>query len=205
MKALLLKDASILIRQMKLFFLLIVILSVVPGFSSAGFAIVYAALLPVTAMSYDERAKWDKLAVMMPFTPKEMVVSKFLLGYLSIAAATLICFVGQYAVSMFRSGTMIGAQLFAELMLVVAVAMVLMSVNLPLMFKLGVEKGRVAFLVLTVAVVISGVAYCDSFIEQMEKSGNDVIYIATVAFIAAIIISLISMIFSVRIYESKEQ
>lgn len=205
MKALLLKDTSILMKQMKLFFLLIVLLSIVPGFSSAGFAIVYAALLPVTAMSYDERAKWDKLAVMMPFTPKELVVSKFLLGYLSIGAATLVCIIGQYAGFMFRSGTTIGMELIAELLIVVAVALVLMSVNLPLMFKLGVEKGRVAFLVLTVAVVISGVAYCDKFIERLDKAGSDVLHISVTALIVGIIVSLISMISSVKIYEAKEQ
>lgn len=205
MKALLIKDIYTLLRQMKLFFVLVVILAVVPGFSSSGFAIVYAALMPLTALAYDERAKWDKLAVMMPYKPENMVVSKYLLGYISIAAACLLCLVAKYAVSVFTGTAVDSTALFAELIAVVAVALLLMALNLPLVLKMGVEKGRMLFLVLTVAIVIAGVSYSERYLTELTDMGRNVSQIATVMLLAALALSLISMLFSIKLYKSKAE
>jgi len=53
MKALLLKDFYTLIKQIKIFIIMIIIFAAIPGYSIAGFAMVYAAMLPITAMAYD--------------------------------------------------------------------------------------------------------------------------------------------------------
>ena len=42
------------------------------GSSTASFAFVYSAMLPITAMAYDERSKWDKLAAMMPYSKRSI-------------------------------------------------------------------------------------------------------------------------------------
>ena len=93
MKALLKKDLLVLARQMKFYLLLILVFSIIPNFPGAAFAIVYAAMLPITSISFDENAKWGNLAVMMPYTPQSLVGCKYVLGYLclgSVAALTLL-------------------------------------------------------------------------------------------------------------------
>ena len=203
MKALLLKDTYTLLKQMKLFFILVVVLAVIPGFSSSGFAIVYAALLPITALAYDERAKWDKLAVMMPYTTKDLVISKYVLGYLSIAAAMVLCIIAQYLVAAFTKAS-VSSELFPELAAIVAVSLLLMSINLPLVLKMGVEKGRMFFLVITVAVIISGVSYSEKYIEDLLSTGRNVNQIAVMMLVFTAAVSLASMLISIGIYKNKE-
>lgn len=80
MKGLLLKDWYTLIKQMKIMLVLMLVFACVPGYSMAAFAVVYAAMLPVTALAYDERSKWDELAAMLPYSVKEIVGGKYVLG-----------------------------------------------------------------------------------------------------------------------------
>jgi len=83
-KGLLLKDLYVLMRQMKIFLVMIVIFALVPGGSMTVFAVVYAGMMPYTALAYDERCKWDVLAGMMPYTKRQIVLSKYVLGYLFV-------------------------------------------------------------------------------------------------------------------------
>ena len=90
MKGLLLKDFYTITKSLRAFLLIVVILAVMPGTNMAAFAVVYASLLPVTALSYDERCHWERLAAMSPWSSRDIVVSKYLLGYLAIIGACLI-------------------------------------------------------------------------------------------------------------------
>ena len=56
MSALLLKDYYVIFRQMKIFLLLILVFSCIPGTFYSTFAVVYASMLPYTALAYDERS-----------------------------------------------------------------------------------------------------------------------------------------------------
>ena len=89
-KALLLKDWLVLSRQMKVFLVLIAVFSAVPVLSVSSFAIVYSAMLPYTAMAFDERDKWDRLAAMMPYRESDLVLSKYLLGYAGLAGVLAV-------------------------------------------------------------------------------------------------------------------
>ena len=77
MSALLLKDYYVIFRQMKIFLLLILVFSCIPGTFYSTFAVVYASMLPYTALAYDERSKWDQLAAMMPYSARDVVLSKY--------------------------------------------------------------------------------------------------------------------------------
>ncbi len=204
MKALLIKDTYTLLKQIKLFFALVVFLAVIPGFSTSGFTIVYAALLPITALAYDERAKWNKLAAMMPFSERDLVVSKYILGYLSLMTFFVLCVAVQYGFSFIFDSTL-GIELFSELVAVSAVALILMSINLPLVFKLGVEKGRMMFMVITIAVVISGISYSEKYISGMVEKGKNVWQIALAMLLAGIALNIVSLLISIRIFKSREE
>ena len=95
MKALLLKDFYVMWKQTRVLLLLILVFSCLPGAFYPTFAVVYAAILPYTAMAYDERSKWGQLAAMLPYADREIVLSKYCFGYLAIAVAAGISLVLQ--------------------------------------------------------------------------------------------------------------
>ena len=69
MKALLCKDFRVMWKQMKAFLLLIAIFCLIPNqaLNLSSFFVVYAGLmLPMSLMSYDERAKRDTFAALLP-------------------------------------------------------------------------------------------------------------------------------------------
>ena len=80
MKALIKKDIFTVLKSMKVFLVIIILFSIIPGFSASSFAVVYASMLPLTALAYDERSKWDTLAATMPYSPWQIVGSKYALG-----------------------------------------------------------------------------------------------------------------------------
>lgn len=91
MRALLMKDFYVLFKQMKLFFVMILFFSLIPNQNMASFAAVYAGMLPFSALAYDEQSKWDQLAVTMPYSRRDLVLSKYVLGYLACGASMLLC------------------------------------------------------------------------------------------------------------------
>ena len=85
MHALLYKDFRVMWKQMKAFLLLIAIFCLIPNqaLNLSAFFVVYAGLmLPMSLMSYDERAKWDTFAAMLPYASREIVLSRYLAGCL---------------------------------------------------------------------------------------------------------------------------
>ena len=84
MKALLYKDACVLWKQMKFMLLLVAIFCLLPnGFGLNAFFVAYAGLmLPMSLLAYDERARWDSFAAMLPYSPRAVVVSRYAAGWL---------------------------------------------------------------------------------------------------------------------------
>lgn len=149
MKGLLLKDTYVLMRQMKFFFFLIVLFAVMPNMFSFG--ILYAAMLPYTALAYDERSKWDQLAAAMPYSRRDLVLSKYLLGWISSGSATLIVLASMLTKQVVHGSAAVSLPL---LLLAFCCALLLPDVTLPFMFRFGVERGRIftlAFIVLICA------------------------------------------------------
>ena len=100
MQALILKDFYVMWKQTRIFLLVILVFSAIPGSFNAVFAVIYSAMLPYTAMAYDERSKWNQLAAMMPYSDRDIVLSKYAFGWLFILAATAASLVLQAALSL---------------------------------------------------------------------------------------------------------
>lgn len=168
MKGLLLKDFYTLRKTMKVFLLMLLIFSFTPNMQMTSFAIVYSAMLPITALAYDERSKWDELAAMMPYTAHELVFSKYLLGYLAILGASVLSVAAQFSLSAFGSGVF-GMEELISLLLMVCIASIMMSVNLPFLFKLGVERGRLVFFGIISVMIFVGMMMKDYIAQLMDS------------------------------------
>ena len=141
MKALIKKDVLTLGRQFRYFLVLLLFFAAIPGDFASSFAMVYAITLPVSAIAYDERSKWDTLAAGMPYTPLAIVGGKYALGYLGMAAFGCISLLARMFAASLRSVQMEGTVPFISNALF---SLVLLAVVLPFVYRYGVEKGRIA-------------------------------------------------------------
>ena len=105
MKGLFIKDVYTLTKQLKLFLVLLLVFALWPGGGMVTFAVIYARLLPMTAMAYDEQSKWNQLAAMMPYTTFQLVFSKYVLGYFFLLIACVITTVSQGVVALLTGGS----------------------------------------------------------------------------------------------------
>ena len=96
MKALIRKDLYVLSTQFKLLVLVMVLFSAIPGGLFVPFTFIYATMLPsVSLMSIDEQSKWDSLALMLPYSRRQLVTVKYIMGWLGIAAAMALSVASQ--------------------------------------------------------------------------------------------------------------
>lgn len=150
MKGLVYKDVMTIARQMKFFFLLVAVFALTPELGESGFAIIYTIGLPFSAVAYDERSKWNQLAVMMPYSDLQLVLSKYVLGGGFIALATLVTMIGQYVGGALGATGLAAASIPSAMLTYFSVALLLQALTLPVMFRFGAERGRMGFILIIV-------------------------------------------------------
>ena len=201
MKALIIKDTYVIWRQMKYFLILILIFSALPSGFNNAFAVIYTSMLPYTALAYDERSKWDQLAAMMPYSTRDVVLSKYVFGWLCIGGAAVLSGLLQMALSLvvdrvFLPGVMV---------LSVLGAVCILSISLPLMFRMGVEKGRLAMFL--VIFLVCGGAGAIASITESASNGAPFAFqgpILVVLLIAALVLTAVSVSLSMRFYAKRQ-
>ena len=203
MKGLLLKDFYTLVVQMKLFLLMIAIFTLVPNFSMSGFAIVYAAMLPITTLAYDERSKWTQLAAMMPYTPTELVVSKYILGYVTVAGAFALSLIAQAVIGSLK-GSPIGGMDVLVVFITANIALLIQAANLPLIFHFGVEKGRLLFMGIIAAMVMIGMGAGTFLLTLFGNASAALLRWAIPAGSVTVILNILSIRIAVAMYEKRQ-
>mgnify|MGYP003593093141 FL=1 len=169
----------------------------------SSIAIVYAAMLPITVIAYDERSKWDQLAAMMPYSKRELVFSKYLLGYIGVALFSIITLVLQVAVGLIgKNGfsTEQGMTIFVT----AAAALVLLAINLPFMFWLGVERGRVVFMIIIGVTVFLGMMSADSAKNLLANQTITESQLIVLSGAVTIFANVVSVFISSKIYRNKK-
>lgn len=199
MRASFYKDACVLLRQARIFLVIIVLFAVLGGTTWAAFATWYAALLPITALAYDERARWDFYAAGLPYTRRDLVLGKYVLSWVSIAAAAVLSLLGQAVLSLFRGGEDL-ADLVAAMPLIVATPLLLTAVLLPILFRYGVERGRMVFYGLIAA--FAAVCFL-LFRDGAGPTGGSALPLAAALLAAAVVGTVVSIRCSIRVYTPK--
>lgn len=191
MKGLLIKDLYELWGQAKMILILIVVYIVIgefsPGISSV--ALLLCAMLPTSCIGYDERAKWDRYARSMPLSVRDLVVSKYLLGYLALAAGAVI----RVIVMLLPFGS--GAD-FTSLLSALAVALLYMALQLPILFRCGTESGRIWLLLISGAFAV-GIVTLGMVLPAMDLSLLPYILVA-----AAVVVQVPSILLAGKLYRT---
>ena len=200
MKGLLLKDWKTLLKQTKVMLTIMALFACVPSTYMSAFALFYAAMLPITALAYDERAKWDELAAMMPYTAKAIVGSKYALGLTLMAPVLALSVLFRLIVH----STPIVSEDTMALLITACLSLILMAIDLPFMFRFGVEKGRLIYILLTCVFIVAGATYADKLTNTINGIGTAMVTIVPLLLLAVTAIALfVSCCISVHVYRAK--
>ncbi|HBD64715.1 MAG TPA: ABC-2 transporter permease [Clostridiales bacterium] len=143
MTGLILKDLLNLKRHSRMYLILIafyIVLGVVNGdFVMFGSMItVLAAIMPITSIAYDEKNNWDRYALTMPVSRMNLVLSRYASGLIFLTASFVITILSMATIG---KTPLIEAVAFGSG--IFAVGIIFMDIVLPIIFKYGVEKGRI--------------------------------------------------------------
>lgn len=204
MKGLLLKDWYLITRYCRFVYLVDLVFIVgalfLPG---NAFILVYpylfAATVPLTLYSYDEREKWHIYSAVLPVSRAQFVSAKYIAGLLSEAAVLLLTIALRVAVRPVLPG---GAQDDLILILIGSVlGLVMPAVVLPLMFRLGAEKGRIGYTIVIAVVCSASVVFLNRDTASVSRS---VTLHPAVLCAAVLVIYAASWLLSVAIYKKRE-
>lgn len=155
------------------------------------------AMMPITALSFDEKANWDKYGLTMPVSRTEMVLSKYILGIILSLFALILNFIAQILL-----GTEMNIENIVSILVIFGISIVFISLLLPIIFKFGVEKGRMLMFVVLMLPTMIILLFKDLI---KAPPSDEVIEKALYALpVLIIVILILSMLMSISIYNKKE-
>lgn len=206
MKGLILKDLYQCVRYYKSYAVLLVVFLMASLGNESMFFLLYpcmiAGMIPPSLLAYDERNKWDLYCGTLPVTRAQVVSAKYLIG-LMIQVLMLIASGLFHGVAMAVKGSFSLSYLGTLLLVMITVSAAASSITLPFMFKLGVEKGRMAYYVM-VGLTCGGIGVASSLIGdgiQAMAVTSLPLYLAAVA---ACGLYGLSWLLSIRFYKKRE-
>lgn len=198
MKGLLWKDYYVINRQMRFFAIIILVFAILPNYYIQLFAITYAGLLPYSVIVHDEQSHWDTLAGMMPYSTRDLVLSKYLLGWGSALLITLVALGG----GALERNIFPQAARPAGVLPALCVALVCIAVSLPFLFRFGSTRGR-QIMMMALIVVACGTSGALSALlslgEMTWLSGGVVLLLP----LAAVVANAISVPVSMSMYRRR--
>ena len=152
MKSLILKDIYNIMHNMRSLALLLVLFIVlmVPQGGPSSYLItscLLCSMMVMTTFSFDNTSKWEKYALVMPITKKDLVAAKFLVLLLFCIFGVVSGLVlGVAGGLLFKSFHLNSADDWLMLLMVAAAGLAIGiffgSLVIPLLFKFGAEKAR---------------------------------------------------------------
>ncbi|MEE0777074.1 MAG: ABC-2 transporter permease [Bacillota bacterium] len=213
MLGLIYKDLMTLKRSLGFSFLWFLAFGVFCGYLSSldffcGVVSVFCAVLPLTTMSYDSQWGWETFALSTGISRRTMALSRYVLCLLLTLAAVVINF-------LMRAFLAQDSSVLESLAIVLAIAgasLMMMALMMPLMYKFGVEKGRmflmlVVFLVMGLSFFAEKVLWPHVIWPFFGANIMDSFLIRNLAWILPLIGVAglaISVLISLRIYAKKE-
>lgn len=160
-----------------------------------------ASFIPVTLLSYDTQSKWDVYFDTLPTSRAQYVSVKYLTGLILGELVLIVTGLSQLlAMKLNGAGDM--NQLWPLLCGLQVIALVPPALFLPLIFKLGVEKGRILFLVM-IGIVFGGSAALALGVEDggsFSLPGNLSVWLL----LGAVVLYALSWLLSIRLYRTRE-
>ena len=174
MKGLILKDLYMMVKYFRNYLLILLVFLAVSFVQEenlffAFYPFLLCGMIPVNLLAYDERSHWDIYCGTLPVTRDMVVSAKYLIGLAVQAVVFLFSAIGQ-AVRIAMKGSFDWESYLVLMSLMAMLSLFSSSITLPFMFKLGVEKGRMAYYVM-IGVVCGGAGIAGfAFNEQLQAT-----------------------------------
>ena len=193
------------IRQVILFLVVFLILAFQENNIIVIVPVFVSMMVFITTFSYDEYNKWDAYAISLPVSRKNIVKAKYVASIILWAIALLVTVVITGIMGLFEQNINY-FEMFGMILGCVFSIVLLEAIMFPLIFKFGVEKGRIGLFVGVFAIagllgfIFTGIDLenATGFIEIFNK------YYYILIPLVAVILLVISYFVSKRIYLKKE-
>lgn len=160
---------------------------------AGSIGMVVAISVPTSAIAYEERDGFNKVAVASGIDKKVIVIEKYLLGFLFL----LIGGISYFLVYYFSKEQ---ANKWIEFVVSMCMQIVLLAIVMPVIFKFGVEKGR-TYMILFMVVFLSIFIALMSLINFTVDSA---IVVLPIVITITILGLAISIFLSIKIYKKKD-
>jgi ABC-2 type transport system permease protein len=208
MKGLILKDIYNLLKMLKQVMIVLVIFAVCFSGSADGtmvaMCVVMCSIFVSTTFTMDEKSDWSKYALVMPITRGRLVIAKYMsAGLFCIVGIALgVVFTEIIGLLPFGAGLTDMETLFMMGLTGILMALVFISVSIPVTIKYGADKGRYV-LMGVVAIPMVLVAFLKDSIGWISEvlSGMPLVEMTVVA---ALVILAVSIFASLQIIKKKE-
>ena len=161
-----------------------------------GMLAVLSGMFPLTACSYDEKAGWDKYALTMPVSRKQMVLSKYVLGLAVLFAGLLVSVIVNIVMKTEMTAILMAHCAF------LAVGLFEISLLVPITFKLGTEKARIAIILCYLIPAFAVMILEDLPLPVLDEATIKLLMYSLP--VAALCLCVVSAFVSMRIYANKE-
>ena len=112
MKGLLMKDIILLRPQLKIYLIILVFWFLIamwngqPGFFG-GLMAMFALMIPMTTVAYDDNCKWPAFALTAPVSRFKLVLSKYVILFMTMLVLSVIIFIGSLVMGEDVSGSLL--------------------------------------------------------------------------------------------------
>jgi hypothetical protein len=164
--------------------------------------ILISTTLILNTFAYDEAYKWDYYALSLPVTKKQIVLTKYLLTVLFDVIGFSV------ALLLFLIKRQINTENVLSVCVLTAAALLMSSILLPLLYKIGTQKARI-WLIMIFLIPVAGVALMSTMginlLSAMATVSNSVVELLfCLALPVAALIFIGSYFLSCRIFKNKE-
>lgn len=210
MLSLIKKDFLLLKGNLKYFLIVAIVFTL---FSNNEIAFDVTFMLPfigimmfISTFNYDDFNNWNAYAITLPIKRKDIVKSKYITALIIIAASIVLGIVISLITSIVLDKAFVLDTVLSNLSGTALGITIVFSMWLPLIYKFGVEKGRITlFVIIFVIVMIGTMASKAISFENLLESLNSLenIWLIIIPVITIILLA-VSYLISTKIYLKKE-
>lgn len=207
MKGLLLKDFYMMTKYCRVYLLISVVFCALSLAESSNLFMAFypcmlCGMIPVNLLAYDERSRWLQYSETMPYTRAQIVSGKYIIGLCTQLTVLVITGILQ-AVRMSSAGEFKLGEYAVLMILLLTMSLLSTSICLPFIFRLGVEKGRMAYYIM-VGIVCAGSVISSNFVLNGIQPGGNANVIIPIVCLVGIGIYALSWYMSVVFYRKRE-
>ena len=207
MKGLFLKDWYMMKKYCRAYIVIAAVFIAVSVVSDDNMFFVFypcmlSGMIPVNLLGYDERSHWVQYSGSLPYTKTQIVSAKYLIGLFAQVTMLIVTGLAQ-GTKMIINGNFALNDFIVLMLLMLTTATLTSSISMPFIFKLGVEKGRIAYYVMIGFVCGASVLSSGLFREHLQAEIRLNTILVVLSFVG-IGVYILSWYLSIVFYKKRE-